>query len=190
MPGAIQAAAPWWADIASGVLTIVQVVAILVGGAWAYFKFLKGRTFANRLELAVTGTQVEDQEYAGIVVATSVKNDGLSQVRFLDDLKVVSVFGLRASQWIPGMDQDWGKQLMIFTVLDGHEWIEAQETITDQVLVAVPDDSDRTDPWMAFRLVLRVASEGRGGKRLKWTASAVVPAALRSADQATKGALR
>jgi hypothetical protein len=138
----------------------------------------------------VTGTQVEGREYAAIVIATSVKNDGLSQVRFLDDLKVVSVFGLRASQWIPGIDQDWGEQLMILTVLDGHEWIEAQETITDQVLVAVPDDSDRTDPWLAFRLVLRVASEGRRDKRLKWTATAVVPAALRSADEDKKGALR
>lgn len=41
------------ADVTSNIITSA---AVLVGGIWAYFKFIKGRTFAHRAELDVSPT--------------------------------------------------------------------------------------------------------------------------------------
>lgn len=35
---------------------IVTSAAIVIGGVWAYFKFVRGRTFANRGELSVSAS--------------------------------------------------------------------------------------------------------------------------------------
>ena len=46
-------ARPPWVDVTKGVLDIAQVIAILGAAAWAYFKFVRGRTFTERLEPSV-----------------------------------------------------------------------------------------------------------------------------------------
>lgn len=37
------------------VSTLVTTTAVVIGAAWAYFKFLKGRTFRPRLEVGLSG---------------------------------------------------------------------------------------------------------------------------------------
>jgi hypothetical protein len=44
-----------WTDVAQGVAAIAEIVALVVGGVWAYFLFVRGRTFSQRLEPLMEG---------------------------------------------------------------------------------------------------------------------------------------
>jgi hypothetical protein len=48
------------------------------------------------------------------------------------------VYGVTEDRWAPSGALDWGKPLTQLSALDADEWVEAQETLSDEVLVPVP----------------------------------------------------
>ena len=42
-------------DFTEGLANLTQSLALIAGGVWAYFKFVKGRTFQDRLTPTVSG---------------------------------------------------------------------------------------------------------------------------------------
>jgi hypothetical protein len=114
--------------------TVVTAVAVAVGGLWAYFKFVKGRTYRPRLEVGMSGRwrQVDgtDLLHARIIV----RNIGNSVVTLLQ-----RGTGLRVS--VPAADQGTAPAavawtvLRVFEILGEHEWIEPGETVSDDVLL-------------------------------------------------------
>ena len=38
--------------------TVVKIAAVIVGGAWTYLNYVRGRTYSRRLELAVSGEEL------------------------------------------------------------------------------------------------------------------------------------
>ena len=45
-------------DFAQAFANVTQSLALIAGGLWAYFKFVKGRTFEDRLNTTVSGKLV------------------------------------------------------------------------------------------------------------------------------------
>jgi hypothetical protein len=157
-----------WPDAAQGVGAIVQALAILVGGGWAYFKFIRGRTFAYRGELDIESSFVKGTDAVGALrVCVTFKNTGLSQIPLNENAKQVNVYTTSAESWDPAKNVDWGAHLKLTPLFEEHDWIEAQEIVTDEVLVPVP-------LVHAYRLVAKVASARRRGKALLWTAETVI----------------
>jgi hypothetical protein len=161
------AAAPQWAEVAKGALAIAQILAIFLGAGWAYFKFVRGRTFAERLEASVGSMPFQAGEVIALRIRASITNTGASIVRLDDDVKVVYVYGAEMAAAGPGVRVDWGGHLALTSVFAEHKWVEAQETVSDEVLVTIPDSG-----WVACRVELIIASK----KKKRWGATAIVPA--------------
>jgi hypothetical protein len=162
------AAAPQWAEVARGVLAIAQAIAIVIGAAWAYFKFVRGRTFAERLEVSLEGTPFRVGESVALRIHVGMTNTGAAIVRLAEEFTVVYVFGVTVDRATSGEHIDWGKHLDVVPVFTRHEWIEAQETVADEVLVTLSHGE-----WLAYRIELIVASK----KDKRWGTTAIAPAA-------------
>jgi len=166
-----------WVDYAQGAAAVAQVIALIVGGVWAYFKFARGRTFARRLEPVVAGELLESGGKEMFRVRLRVRNAGASRVTFAKDPKAVYLYATASSDWSPGANVYWPKDhLMLTPVLGEHKWIEAGETVTDEVLVPVPE-ARTGDAWLAYRLEILLASDKPSFReRIKWSTGVVVPA--------------
>jgi hypothetical protein len=114
--------------------TAVTALALIIGGVWAYFKFVKGRTYRPRLEVGLYGQWVTVDRKRLLHARLTVKNIGASVVNLLQEGT-----GLRIS--VPERDQPptpvaqvW-RVIRVFEVLGEHEWIEPQETVSDDLLL-------------------------------------------------------
>ncbi len=166
-----------WVDSVGGLAAVVNIAAIVVGGSWAYFKFAKGRTFAYRMETGLSATLLAGDDARALDVTVELRNTGASKIPLSDVVKVVYVYGVRRSTWNSAASLDWGDPLKVVPIFQHHEWVEAQEVISDEVLVPVPPEDD--EEWLAYRIECMVASADRPRRRaLRWTAYTMVPAGL------------
>lgn len=158
-----------WTDWADGLASLAQALAIVVGGLWAYFKFLRGRTFASRAELAVAAAPLPGERPALKVTAT-LKNAGLSKLPLRT--QAVLLFGVSArpteENSTATVERKIGKARKIFAA---HGWVEAGETIADELVLLLPE----RDGLLAWRVECRVYERRRAEGGLRWTASVVVP---------------
>jgi len=59
---------------------VIQSLALIAGGIWAYFKFAKGRTFRDRLTPTVNGKLVSINGSVFLNVTIQLQNVGLSRI--------------------------------------------------------------------------------------------------------------
>lgn len=150
---------------------LATVLAIVVGGIWAYFKFVKGRTFRPRLEVGILGEWREIDGTHLLQTTVSVKNIGASQVELLQrgtGLRISriadSASGQVALAWEDGP---------VIAILEDHAWIEPGETISDDALVRLR--VTRPEP---VRMDVRLVWKWHGGtanivvnaRRILWPA--------------------
>jgi len=67
-------------DFVQAFANVTQTLALMVGGVWAYFKFVKGRTFEDRLTPTVNGKFVSINGSVYLIVTTLLENVGLSRI--------------------------------------------------------------------------------------------------------------
>lgn len=173
-----------WVDATKGVGDGVQAAAILVGGAWAYFKFARGRTFAYRGQLAVTGELVREEGACGLLAHVRFENTGAAQIQLSDTVKVLRAYATTGPQWRAGRNVNWGEQLILAQIFTAHGWVEAQEPIDEDVLIPVPEEMDGA-AVLAYRVECVLGSRRRRGRAMKWTAQTLVLGALEAAEAAT-----
>lgn len=133
-------------NVASGLGSIVTASAVIVGGWWAWFKFLKGRTYKPRLSVHMAGQWRDVKREPTFHVRIRITNIGASKVSLRQ-----SGTGLRISlpadkqaqfpgsfNWeplltnaAPGQPQ----QKRTFVIFKEHKWIEPGETISDDILI-------------------------------------------------------
>jgi hypothetical protein len=174
-----------WKDLAEIINNTVQAVALVVGGIWAYFKFFRGRTFANRAEVYVAGALYKFDSDLFVRVTIGLKNTGVSKISLEPQTSAVYLFGIESEGYSPGANIKWKKQVRT-PVLESHRWVEGQETITDDVLIPTPHPNHSSSSvWLAYRLQARVWGKKRrfrkGGTR--WAADAIVPAEVKLLHQ-------
>jgi hypothetical protein len=124
---------------------------------------------ASLLELA--------SSYA-IRAKATLKNTGSADIPFL--AKGLKVFSLKKGDVNEKGHPQW-RELVTLPVFADHGWIESQETISDEALVAVDEDADKS--VLGYRVTCRVIGEYErrfvGAKRpggIRWTTNVVIPA--------------
>jgi hypothetical protein len=161
-------------DVTDVVANVVQTGAIVVGGGWAYLKFVRGRTFRNRAEVDVSARAVEGGRL--LLAEVTVKNAGLSRIMIDNkDLKLLQLDDLGRDECDPGITVGWGdprQATMTVQVFDKHDWVEPSETIREEVLI-VPPEAD--SPVAAYQLRLWVARERFLRRDIGWVANTIVP---------------
>ena len=135
--------------------TSVTAIAVVVGGLWAYFKLVKGRTYRPRLEVGLFGQWRALQGKQLLHVRITVKNIGISDAELLQ-----KGTGLRVSMLVDEPSSgpapvSW-QSFRVFTVLREHAWIEPGETVSDDLLLRLDVEQPVTS-MLEARLVWRWA---------------------------------
>jgi len=159
----------------STIITMTQdvttTVAVLVGGGWAYLKYVKGRVYADRAELTVTADLYGASGELMAVAVVTLANKGLTRLRFQPGAKVMYLYAARrmpASEVVvPAEDK-----IVVDEILTGHDWLEAQESVTEQVVFVLPKDD-----WLTLRFEAQVWAARRRWRRrgIRWIASSAIP---------------
>jgi hypothetical protein len=150
----------------------IQVLALLVGASWAYFKFIRGRTFTRRAEAGVEGALLTLGQDLVIKAKVSLQNTGLSRLPLSAEEKVVRVYGSPRSQWSTKRNLAWEQDpLVLAPVLKDHSWVEAQESVSDEVLIPVPSGD-----WVAFKIQVLIV--GAPPRQTSWVSNAILPAEI------------
>ena len=140
-----------WADIAQ---KSAATVAIVGTAAWAYFKFVRGRTFRRRLELTISGEVRRGPGIVYLLTNSTVKNIGLSKFEIDHEksgLRVMThsaddaVAEARLAEWSP---------LSTWPVFEEQDVLEPGEPAAEELLIEIPDEG-----FLAFRLQLWVSSK-------------------------------
>jgi hypothetical protein len=166
-----------------------QVVAVIAAGAWAYWKYVRGRTFGARADLTISATlwsSVADPTHAGLAVSASLRNTGLSRITLAYDKKTVMVDWVPHERWMLSENElYWGPRAGIrqAVIFGDHDMVDAGEMIADEVVIPVPS------PWLsdkplAYRVRAYVTRDHSWPvtqmkrKQYSWVAHAIVPGGL------------
>ena len=158
-----------------------QIAAIIVAGAWVYFKTIRGRTFIPRLQPRVTGKVSRQRGIQYLVVDFQVQNVG-SSIAFVKEggsALVVRPMQAFATTEIAVPNAAKPRAFPIFDLQKEQEIaVEPGQIIYSQEMIEVP-----VGQYDAFRIELRVSAVGGnwfspGGRKWgarKWRAWTVVP---------------
>ncbi|HZJ06179.1 MAG TPA: hypothetical protein VFD59_12010 [Nocardioidaceae bacterium] len=155
-----------WVDIVG---SLVTALAVAVGGIWAYFKFVKGRTYRPRLEVGLFGQwRLADGEHV-LHCRVTVKNIGASKVDLLQKGTGLVVHTAEPAGVAPA-SLEW-TPLRAFEILADHHWIEPGETVSDDLLLAL----GHVPRPVLFRCVLRWKWASGAGDIVIVTARKIIP---------------
>lgn len=139
-------------DIAAGVGSVVTALAVIVGGLWAYFKFVRGRTYRPRLDVKMLAQWRFINGRHLLHARVTVTNIGASVVRLNQNGGTgLRVSVLSAQQPDPPDTASWDV-VRVFEIFLDHEWIEAGETVSDDQLIDIDSDAPEVSLFEA-RLV-------------------------------------
>lgn len=173
---------------------VAQVSAIIIGGLWAYLKFVRGRTFRYRGELSVTAKHYTFEDEPAIWAEVRFKNAGLSRIPLAELGAQVALTWLPSGRWGHGPavwsvedNSDWAPST---AVLLEHEAVEPGEEVSDEQLIVPSVDLEAGLP-IAYRIKATITSPRRFPRRgaIKWSAFTVIPASalVLNAEAGEKG---
>lgn len=144
---------------------LVQAAAFCAAGCWAYFKFIKGRTFQEILTPAIAGHFVLLDGVIYLIATIKIKNVGSSKVAFDRDATALILY-----EYTVGSDADihavGDRRLTLFAVFkEKGRYIEPNQDIEIQRLISVPGQLK-----LAYRLEVEIFSNSG----IIWTAATIV----------------
>ena len=176
-------------EITQPVAHIAQATAVVVGGSWAYAKYVRGRAFRHRAKLNVEASLLAFDGDHVLAVKASMKNEGLSRIRFRDRRQLILfVDSLPATRWAADTNVLWDEEPTMATPLfEQHGWIEPGETIDQELLV--PMAVDPAAPSLAYQVRAWVGIPSRLRRKVTtWSANTVLPVTIQKLDLARSGA--
>lgn len=141
----------------------VKVAAVVVGAAWTFLNYVRGRTFRSRLDIDLTGTINERAGVEFFVGSCTAKNVGLSKVPLQKVGTGASVYAMRLAPSKSGGFRIVEQEVKVFQIFDRHGWVEPGEQITDPFAVTVPD---APGALVAVRVAVMISSG-----EITWSAS-------------------
>lgn len=145
-----QSAVPGWLQVADTAVGIFQAFvsgAAVIGGAiWAYFRFVKGRTFSRRLEPVVAGEVIRRDGVLSVTATITAKNIGASKIDVEPRYCALRVLAYGTQGGTIAGEVSWTR-LATLPVLQAQVLLEPGETIGEQVLFETPDRS-----YVAFKV--------------------------------------
>jgi hypothetical protein len=152
-------------DFTDSFRSVTQGLAFIAGGIWAYFKFVKGRTFQESLTPVVAGKFVSIDGEVFLVVTTQIKNVGLSKITFNQTGSALIIFEYTPTP-SPEIHTVADSRLTSFDVFAQKDrYIEPNEIIEGQRLIAIPKSVS-----LAYRLELEIVS----ASGYTWQATTIV----------------
>jgi hypothetical protein len=145
----------------SNIKTVIETIAVIVGGVWAYYKFFKGRTFRPRLELSVSARVAESKGLTNVFASVQLKNVGMSKVEISQKGTALRVLATDPTK--TDGPAAWEHAVTV-GVFESHRWIEPGEPIADQALVSIAGTGHK-----AVKLELRIVGGG-----IEWNAISIV----------------
>ena len=144
---------------------VLSVLAVIAGGVWVFFNYVRKRTYEEKSILKLNGNVVYLGSSILLAFELSIKNIGNSRVFIRQDATRLSIYGYAAE-----MDNaagvrnvDWNHMETSSILLDA-EWIEPGEEIRNEALFEV-----NANNYSCFKAVLQVAS-----KEAIWTDSTII----------------
>jgi hypothetical protein len=160
-------------DIVDVTQKLFTILGVLVGGAWAYFKFFKNRTYRPRLDIDLTGQVMQQGADHLLLVTISVRNVGLTNVSIRQEGTGLMV---SVNQPLPAdrsafEEISWNEDdAVVFEILIHHAWIEPNETISEDVMVALPNQGE-----IGLRLLCRIVPNNKP-RSVEWNAMRIISA--------------
>lgn len=125
-----------WVDFAE---TLIPSLAVIIGGVFAYFKFVRGRIFRPRVKIKLSAQWQNIDNKQWLLARIHVKNIGASKI-----LLSQRGTGLRVS--VPAQQQPpppaaakWDSR-GLRSILKQHSWIESKEMVSDDLLLDLGTD--------------------------------------------------
>ena len=163
----------YW-DKAIGVADkLAKILALIIGGLFAYMKFFMGRTFRPRLESAITGELIEKDGVRHLAAKVTVKNIGLTKCGIRQEGS-----GIRIWSYSEATRTNLGAE----SILEHHKWIESSETVTDEILISLNGDKGvayQLELWLVSQEKTWLVKKGfpwRTRGRVVWVTRGVVSA--------------
>jgi hypothetical protein len=146
---------------------------LFAGGIWAFYRFRRGRTFRQRLEITVEG-RVESamgfrtpERLLYLAVTIKVRNIGDGAVKVDADADLLTVEALKIPDGDPPWDADWDRLIDLgLKPFAGGLTLEPDEPVEEQRLLGLPDSG-----YGALRITAQVGSSEAGKK---WDHAAIV----------------
>ncbi|GAA2000016.1 hypothetical protein [Microbacterium ulmi] len=162
---------------ASIVNSVVQAVALLVAGVWAWARFVHGRVRQHRVVPLVEARWLDLAGSPAVAVSVTITNGGIGRLPLGADACWVEVSWLPAGRWLAG-PVDWAApagSAWRATMLAAHTVIEPGETVRDEQIVVLTPDPGAGVP-VACRATVRLTAPRtlRSGVTEAWAATTVV----------------
>ncbi len=146
---------------------------LLAGGIWAFYRFRRGRTFRQRLEVTVAGrvdsaTGLRTSErLLYLAVTVKIRNIGDGAVTIDAGADLLTIEALQVPEGGPPWDAGWNSLLDLgLDRFHGGLTLEPDEPVEEQRLLGLPDSG-----YGALRIAAQVGSR-KAGKR--WDHATVV----------------
>jgi hypothetical protein len=168
MPFSFDLAWQWWIALPWNVWLdytdkIVKIGAVVVGGSWAYMKFVKGRIYRDRLEPAVTGRVVSANKRNYVIATVTVKNVGASKVDITQRGTALRAFAFPVPGYTtPEADLQWTR-LNTLSLFEQNSWIEGTESVSDTIMFPIAKNI------LAVTLQVRIVA-----KKQQWYAKTII----------------
>jgi hypothetical protein len=158
------------------VSTVITSAAIVAGGLWAYFKFARGRTFAYRAALDIEMTKVGPERAPAIHIHVLLRNEGLSRIPLNPKMKAVRLWWARPYAR-GGIEKEEWERVHTARLFADHDWLEGQETVSDELLYHLPATSHAHDRPVAVQAEVMVGARASGLRRrmVRWHCRRILP---------------
>lgn len=151
-------------EFTGSVQNVVQVFALCAGGCWAYFKFVKARTFQQSLTPAVSGHFVMLDGVVYLIATIQIKNVGSSRIDFDCETSALILYEYVPSSDIYGVKYKRLTSLALFEAKK-ERYVEPNEAIEVQQFISIPGPLK-----LAYRLEADISSTSG----FTWSAMSVV----------------
>jgi hypothetical protein len=125
------ASAQTWINVIGPIITAAVAV---IGGIFAYFKFIKGRIFRPRVRINMSAEWIKSSAKDLLLARIEVKNIGKSKISIKQEGTGLRVLVLAADQPAAPAATAWERRKTC-TILKGHDWIESDETVSSDTLL-------------------------------------------------------
>lgn len=121
----------------------LKATALVVGAAWTYLNYVRGRTFRKRLDIEITGKILEYPDVLVFSGMCHLKNIGLAKTAFDQVGTGVSINALYQAATSGDSPFPRVEEVVVLPLFEKHDWVEPGETICDPFVAILPKQEDR-----------------------------------------------
>lgn len=166
-------------DLADVAQKTAATAAIVIGAAWAYFKFVATRQLRTKIESAITANVREASGRTFLFATLEAKNISDGKIDLQMDYSVLTVRGMTVEKIVnretpespPTDAEKYGghhEPIDVIPIVPADRpLIEPEETLAADIVIEIP----KPDSYMAVELEMQIVST----KNDKWTLNRIIP---------------